>query len=112
MTQSINIHQSKYLHTFTNDHLKNMLNTIHYENKSAQIAGNFNVNLINYNKKEAHNFTPQVTLPTRVNEKSAILIDNIFVNNLSSNVKPTNLSSIFKVTSQLQFLTIFPSLSC
>ena len=30
-----------------------------------------------------HNFTPQITLPTRVNDKSATLIDNIFVNNPS-----------------------------
>ena len=30
-----------------------------------------------------HNFTPQITLPTRVTEKSATLIDNIFVNNPS-----------------------------
>ena len=40
--------------TFTNDPLKNMLNAIHYENKSTLLTGDFNVNLINYNKKEAH----------------------------------------------------------
>ena len=37
--------------TFTNNYLKKMLNTIHYENKSTQLTGDFNVNLINYNKK-------------------------------------------------------------
>lgn len=42
------------LYTFTNDHLKNMLNTFHHENKSFILTGNFNVNFINYNKKEAH----------------------------------------------------------
>ena len=40
--------------TFTNDHLKNMLNAIHYENKTTLLTGDFNVNLINYDKKEAH----------------------------------------------------------
>ena len=40
--------------TFTNDHLKNMLNAIRYENKSTLPTGDFNVNLINYNRKEAH----------------------------------------------------------
>ena len=61
--------------------------------KSTLLTGDFNVNLINYDKKRGtynflellfnHNFTPQITLPTRVNEKSATLIDNIFVNNPS-----------------------------
>ena len=79
--------------TFTNGHLKNMLNAIHYENKITLLTVDFNVNLINYDKKRGtynffellfnQNFTPQITLPTRVNEKSATLIDNIFVNNPS-----------------------------
>ena len=85
-----------------------MLNAIPLENKSTLLTGTFNINFINYNKKEAQiilpsypltNFTPQITLPTRVTEKSAALIDNIFVNN--------HVSSIFLVISQLQFLTIF-----
>ena len=76
--------------TFTNNHLKNMLNAIHYENKSTLLTGDFNVDLINCDKKRGtynflellfnHNFTTQFTLLTRVTEKSATLIDNIFVN--------------------------------
>ena len=52
--------------------------------------GDFNANLINYNKNRGiygsleqlfnHNFTPQITLPTRITEKAATLIDNIFRN--------------------------------
>ena len=52
--------------------------------------GDFNVNLINYNKNRGtyefleqllnHNFTLQIKLPTRIIEKTATLIDNIFVN--------------------------------
>ena len=86
-------HPSMNVFTFTNDHLKNMINAICHENKSTLLTGDFNVNLINYNKKRGtynflellcnHNFTPQITLPTRVIEKSATLIDNIFVNNPS-----------------------------
>ena len=70
-----------------------MLNAIHHENKSTLLTCDFNVNVINYNKKRGtynflellfnHNFTPQITLPTRVTEKSATLIDNNFVNNPS-----------------------------
>ena len=79
--------------TFTNDHLKNMLNAIRYENKSTLLTGNFNVNLISYIKKRGtynflellftHNFTPQIMLPTIVTEISAALIDNTFANNPS-----------------------------
>ena len=68
-----------------------MLNAIHYENRSTLLTSDFNIDLINYDKKRGtynflellfnHNFTPQFTLPTRVTEKSATLIDNIFVNN-------------------------------
>ena len=49
--------------------------------------GDFNVNLINYYKKKGtqefleqlfnHNFSPQITLPTRVTEKTATPMDNI-----------------------------------
>ena len=71
-------HPSMNASTFTNDHLKNMLNSIHYSiNYDKKGAYNFLELLFN------HNFTPQITLPTRVNEKSATLIDNIFVNNPS-----------------------------
>ena len=80
-----------------------MLNAVHHENKSTLLTGDLNVNLINYNKKRGtynflelpfnHNFTPQITLPTRVTEKSAILIDNIFVNNPSSNYLSGNITT-------------------
>ena len=49
--------------------------------------GDFNVNLINYYKNRGtyefleqlfnHNFTPQITLPPRITEKTATLMDNI-----------------------------------
>ena len=52
--------------------------------------GEFNINLINYNKNRGtyeffekflnYNFTPQIMLPTKITEKTATLIDNIFVN--------------------------------
>ena len=37
-------HPSMNVSTFTNDHLKNMLNAIHYENKNTPLKGDFNVN--------------------------------------------------------------------
>ena len=49
------------LSTFTKNHLKKMLNAIHHENQSSLLTGDFNVNLINYNKKR-HIYLSQVTL--------------------------------------------------
>ena len=47
-------HTSMNVSTFTNDHLKNKLNAIHYENKSTLLTGDFNVSLINDDKKKMH----------------------------------------------------------
>ena len=79
-------HPSMNVSTFINDHLKNMLNAIHFENKITLFTGGFNVDLVNCNNKRGtynRNFTPQITLPTKVTEKSATLIDNMFENNPS-----------------------------
>ena len=65
--------------------------------------GDFNVNLINYYKNRGtdeflellfnHNFTPQITLPTRITEKTATLIDNIFVNGQTQKYNPGNITT-------------------
>ena len=64
--------------------------------------GDFNVNLINYYKNRGtyefleqlfnHNFTPQITLPTRITEKTATLIDNIFVNGQTQKYNSGNIT--------------------
>ena len=61
--------------TFTNDHLKNMLNAIHHENKSTLLTGDFNVNLINYNKKEAHIIFLSYSLTTILHHKLHSLLE-------------------------------------
>ena len=40
-----------------------------------------------------NNFTPQITLPTRINQKSATLIDNIFLNYHEHQSIPGNLTT-------------------
>ena len=68
--------------------------------------GDFNVNLINCNKNRGsyeffeqifnHNFTPQITVPTKISEKTATLTDNIFVNGQTQKYNPGNITtSIF-----------------
>ena len=66
------------------------------------LMGGFNVNLINYYKNRGtykfleqlfnHNFTPQITLPTRITEKTATLIDNIFVNGQTQKYNSGNIT--------------------
>ena len=77
----------KFNHEYLTDILVNFTN----ENKKYIILmGEFNIHLINYNKNRGtyefleqffnYNFTPQIMLPTKIVEKIATLIDNIFVN--------------------------------
>ena len=67
------------------------------------LIGDFNVNLINYYKSRStyeflellfnHNFTPQIMLPSRITEKIATLIDNIFVNDQAQKYNSENITT-------------------
>ena len=75
---------------FNHEYLTDILTKIKNENENIILMGDFNINLINYYKSKGthqfleqlfnHNFTPQITLSTRITEKTATLLDNIFVN--------------------------------
>ena len=75
---------------FNIDFMENLLNKIKQESKRAILAGEFNLNLIKYAQKTgvnqfleivlSNNFMPQITLPTRVAQKSGTLLDNILIN--------------------------------
>lgn len=65
---------------------KHPLMKTHIFDNIFQFSGDFNLNLLNYNKLEtllfleiifANNSFPQATLPTRVAKNSVTLIDNI-----------------------------------
>ena len=55
------------------------------------LTGDFNLNLLKHAKSPgvskflenllSHNFMPQITLPTRITEKTTTLIDNMLINN-------------------------------
>ena len=70
--------------------MKKLLNKISLEKKRSLIVADFNVNLIEYRQITGvnqfleviltNNVIPQITLPTRINQKSATLIGNIFLN--------------------------------
>ena len=71
---------------FNNEYLRDILTKIKNEYKDAIFMGDFNVNLIDYNKNKGthefleqlfnHNFTPQIPIPTRFSEKTATLAND------------------------------------
>ena len=76
-------------------YMKELLSKINLENKICYLAGDYNLNLLNAEKHmQTHDFidalfmnyfVPLINKPTRIREKSATLIDNIFTNNVDSN---------------------------
>jgi hypothetical protein len=86
---------------FVDEHLKDIVDKLSYENKKVYIAGDFNYDLLNVS---SHNETfsffdtmmsnfllPVITLPTKINRGHNTLIDNIFTNNLHPDTKSGNL---------------------
>ena len=76
---------------FNNEYIEELLRLITHENKNHILTGDFNPSLLKDAKSPgvskflenllSHNFMPQITLPTRITEKTATLIDNILINN-------------------------------
>ena len=74
--------------------LSDILDSIGEERKLSYIMGEFNLDLLKcdehaptleyLNVLYANSYLPMITRPTRVTQKSATLIDNIFTNNASS----------------------------
>lgn len=98
----------------TNTCIENILSivkVINKENKIGYLMGDFNLDLLKYitnnttttfiDNMISHCFIPQITKPTRVNNKTATLIDNIFTNkhleNDSAGIVITDLSDHFGI---------------
>ena len=74
---------------FIND-IKPSLNTLNRENSYSFIAADFNINLLKLHNQEgvadffdficSKDFLPMITIPTRFDEQTCSLIDNILVN--------------------------------
>ncbi len=97
-------HPSSAISKF-NDHLEETLSKVEKENKLVLIMGDFNIDLLSYEKDTStnefinmmfsHRFQPSVLHPTRITDTSATLIDNIFVNTTTdSNIQSGNILSL------------------
>ena len=75
------------------EHINNILSTLKPENKSIYILGDFNIDLFNseshidssefFETMFSYSQFPLINRPTRITQKSATLIDNIYSNNLN-----------------------------
>ena len=75
------------------EHLESSLSHLTRENKNIFLTGDFNINLLNCENNPGSNdflqmldsyfFLPYILQPTRITERSATLIDNIFTNSYS-----------------------------
>ena len=93
-------------HTITQKDFRELLSPIitkvSRENKICYLAGDFNMNLLNIDKDTeiekyfdlltSNKFMPLITCPTRIGKSSKTLIDNIFYNQFSSDIKSGNLT--------------------
>ena len=105
------------IHLFLSD-LDHCLNTMSSENKNCYISGDFNLDLLKYNTVnvigdflntiQTNNLYPLIDRPTRITPTSATLIDNIFTNVLTHQIKSgvcvnylTDHYPIFQITKSL-----------
>ena len=71
-----------------------ILDVITKEGKIGFLAGDYNINILNHDKHKptsdfldkmySYSFLPLITKPTRITDRTATLIDNIFTNHTSS----------------------------
>jgi len=93
-------------HTITQKDFRELLSPlitkVSKEKKICYIAGDFNMNLLNLDKDSEiekyfdlltnNKFMPLITCPTRIGNSSKTLIDNIFFNQFSNDIKSGNLT--------------------
>ena len=100
------------------EHFESILSQLTRENKNIFIMGDFNINLLTCeNHPESNDFIlmlnlffllPYILQPTRITERSATLLDNIFANTYSMNAISGNLVS--KISDHLPQLLIIDNI--
>ena len=92
------------LQEFNEDHMEVVIQKLSKEqNKQIFLMGDFNVGLLKasqhkhssifLNILESNSLIPQILLPTRINNRSSTLIDNIFTNSIDAAIISGNLTS-------------------
>ena len=86
---------------FNSDFLQPLLTKFDFENKEVILLGDYNINLINTDSDKntceflnlmlSSSFLPRITKPTRITPRSQTLIDNIFYNEIKTNIIAGNI---------------------
>ena len=95
-----------------------LLDSVKQENKLCYFLGDYNINILNYETHRAiadfvdifysYAIFPLINRPTRITSNSAILIDNIFTNNLAALEKSTNGILVFDISDHFPVFHINP----
>ena len=87
--------------SFIGDYIEPLNDKLQCENKEIFIAGDFNFDLLKLHHPETSKFfeamtsaqlLPSILLPTKINSKNDTIIDNIFSNQISPDIKSGNLT--------------------
>ena len=98
------------LSEFNKHYLSNLLDNLSEENKTVVLLGDFNADLLKYDKDffdtmYLNLLLPHITCPTHVTVNSQTLIDNIFSNNHDSSFTSGNLvTTLFNHHSQFPLM--------
>ena len=88
---------------FKNNYLSQIFEIVSKKQKQVFLLGDFDINLLNYNNHQPKNdlldslacnsFIPYILHPTRINNHSKTLIDNIFSNFISPDIISGNITA-------------------
>ena len=97
------------------------LSLIRNRKRTSFICGDFNINLLSldtrqhynnfYDRVTAKSFFPKITLPTRIQNESYTLIDNIFSNDIEETMKSKSGILINDISDHQMIFTFYENLS-
>ena len=96
-------HPSMTVDYFNDEHLRPLITSLSKDkNKNIHLAGDFNVDLLNFSKHTSsaeffdimcsNHLLPSISLPTKLNNNSKTLIDNIFTNTFNPDTTSGNIT--------------------
>ena len=96
-------HPSMTVDYFNDEHLRPLITSLSKDkNKNIHLAGDFNVDLLNFSKHTSsaeffdimcsNHLLPSISLPTKLNNNSKTLIDNIFTNTFNPDTISGNIT--------------------
>ena len=103
---------------FTQNYMQPLIEKLNKENKNIYLAGDFNFDFLSLNDQEnnaffetmmSHHLLPTITIPTKINPVKNTVIDNIFINNINSDIIAGNFS--LTVSDHLPSFLITPKLN-